>query len=261
MTTHPIPHISLRPGRRGFTLIELLAVIAIIAILAALSVPIAGLMSDSGNSVRSINNLKAIGAAFSSYSNDHDDYLPAISSDEQLDWSNLDVEIDDEDLEELPYWARALIHFSADNSTDLTRGTLGCPGLKWKNSDGKRFKPEEIVLAYGVTEALYGFDGDGDLSDTEPRKVPSIENLTQTVIACETKQDGAEATSFPVADWSDADRDFSRTNPADSKVIDFRFKKAVNCLKADGTVESIRHKDRRDVEEPYWTGLGYKDIR
>jgi hypothetical protein len=77
----------------------------------------------------------------------------------------------------------------------------------------------------------------------------------------ETKQDGTSNLSYPQVTWSEAKRDFSRPTPSESKVIDFRFKKQVNCLMADGGARGYRQKDKNDIEEPNWTGENYDSLR
>ena len=69
------------------------------------------------------------------------------------------------------------------------------------------------------------------------------------------------ATSYPDVTWRDAKIDFEAKNPSDSNKIAFRFKKAVNCLMADGSVRTISKKEKRDVEEPHWSGEDYESIR
>ena len=261
MTTHPSPKFSPRTGRRGFTLIELLVVIAIIAILAASSIPIIAMVKQSGNSMRSAANLKTIGSVFSTYASDHDNYYPQIDEGEELNFTDIELEIDEDSLEEMPYWARALIHYTADTDTDLTAGSLSCPGLKWEDSAGKKLREDDVLLAYGVTEVLLGHDADDNLSEVDPRNINRIENLARTILMVETQQDGERPIGVTEVDWSDAKQDFAKSSVEDTTTVEFRFKKAVNCLMADGSIQSIKLKNGDEVEEPNWTGLDYEDLR
>ena len=100
-----------------------------------------------------------------------------------------------------------------------------------------------------------------ELSSEERRSILKFDNKSQTILIVETKQDGAQPMSFGMADWSDARRDLGRSNPKDSKTIDFRFKKSFNALMADGSTRSFTHKNRKDIEEPHWTGVDFDSIR
>ncbi len=64
---------------RGFTLIELLVVIAIIAILAAVLFPVFATAKEKGRQATCCNNLKQLTAAFHSYTDDHNGFLPICS--------------------------------------------------------------------------------------------------------------------------------------------------------------------------------------
>ena len=61
----------------GFTLIELLVVIAIIAILAAILLPALNSARERGRSADCLSKMKQLSTAFISYSDAHEDYLPA----------------------------------------------------------------------------------------------------------------------------------------------------------------------------------------
>jgi prepilin-type N-terminal cleavage/methylation domain-containing protein/prepilin-type processing-associated H-X9-DG protein len=61
----------------GFTLVELLTVIAIIALLAAILFPVFGRARETARRSSCQSNLKQIGLAFTQYTQDYDDWLPA----------------------------------------------------------------------------------------------------------------------------------------------------------------------------------------
>ena len=68
-------------GKRGaFTLIELLVVIAIIAVLAALLAPALDEALEAGRRALCASNLHQVGVGVTSYTRDHDGYVPRIWS-------------------------------------------------------------------------------------------------------------------------------------------------------------------------------------
>ena len=259
MTMSPPPHPV--TSSNGFTLIELLVVISIIAILITVTVPIFKMVSDGSNSARSLTNLRNIGTVLKSYTAENDSRYPAVESEEQLDWTYAKIDLREEDLGKLPFWVRAVIHHSAESDADVSRRVFGCTGLRWKAADGKKMDPEDILLAYGCTEALYGFDSDGSLVPTIQRSSATIENQPNTIMVVETKQEGSQTVSYPSVSWDEAQKDFANSKTSSADKVDFRFKKAVNCLMADGSARNYRHKDGDDLKRPHWTGEDYDSIR
>ena len=259
MTTHPTPKNS-SADQRGFTLIELLVVIAIIGLLVSITIPIYRVVNEGTNSARSLANLKNIGSTISIYASENNNQLPLVEGFDPLDWTNVTIDLQEEELEKLPYWTKQLMYLGSKSGSDLGRGVFTCPGLRWKDESGKKYDPDDILLAYGVTEAMSGFDEDDELVPTLPRAVASIENKPNTILGLETKQDGTGPTSYSQVTWKEAMVDFDSKKASESKLVDFRFKKGVNCLMADYSGRSIRLKNGSDVEEPNWTGYDYESI-
>ncbi|MGI9242240.1 MAG: type II secretion system protein, partial [Verrucomicrobiales bacterium] len=182
MTTHPTPQYS-QSDRHGFTLIELLVVIAIIGLLVSITIPIYRVVNEGTNSARSLANLKNIGSTINLYTSENNNQLPVVDGEElpPLDWTNVTIELEEDELEDLPYWTKTLMHFASKGGSDVSRGVFNCPGLRWKNEAGKKIPVDEILLAYGVTEAMNGFDEDNDLTPYQPRALASIENKPNTI--------------------------------------------------------------------------------
>lgn len=259
--TIQLPPNRVASSRNAFTLIELLIVIGIIGLLISITIPIYSIVNEGTNSARSVANLKSIGTVMKVYSAENANNLPVVESEEQLDWTDVDIDLEIETVETLPNWVQELMLHAADAGSDVTERVFSCPGIRWRGADDERLKGDDILLAYGATEAMHGFDEDRNLSEILPRNVATIENQPNTILVCETQQDGSEPYSYAQVTWSEAERDFTRPKVADAKVIDFRFKKAVNCLMADGSARNYRQKDGKDIEEPNWTGDDYESLK
>ena len=73
-----------RGSNRGFTLIELLVVIAIIAILAAILLPVFAAAREKARQSTCANNMKQIGLAIIMYTQDYDEEMPIVTSQNTL---------------------------------------------------------------------------------------------------------------------------------------------------------------------------------
>ena len=67
-----------KSGTTWFTLIELLVVIAVIAILVAMLMPALSSAKEKGRQMVCMSNMKQIGYAFQFYTDENNDYLPAV---------------------------------------------------------------------------------------------------------------------------------------------------------------------------------------
>ena len=240
-----------RKLNRAFTLIELLIVVTIIAILAEVSVPIFNTVKESAASSSSKAKLKSLGDLLSAYQGDNNGKFPSIES-------------NDVQIESLDNWVSELV--VATNETidieelrrDPRTKDFVSPGIKWKTPSGGYYKPENIYNTYAATDALLGYDADDNLSPDRGRHTSGIERLSETLLLVESQQEGSSPNCRGWISWDQASSDLSGGEET-ATIVDFRYKKSVNALMGDNSVQSFTETTAPQLREWNWAGEDYPE--
>ncbi|HAA88362.1 MAG TPA: hypothetical protein DCE22_08890 [Verrucomicrobiales bacterium] len=242
---------SITARRSGFTLIELLVVITIIAILASASVPVFNMVKEGANSSNSKANLRNIGTALNAYQGENDGKYPAIES------SNPEIEYLDNWVSELVVATNETIDIEELRRDPRTKDFVS-PGIKWKTPSGGYYKPENIYNTYAATDALLGYDADDNLSPNRGRHTSGIERLSETLLLVESQQEGSSPNCRGWISWDQASSDLSGGEET-ATIVDFRYKKSVNALMGDNSVQSFTETTAPQLREWNWAGEDYPE--
>ncbi len=242
---------SITARRSGFTLIELLVVITIIAILASASVPVFNMVKEGANSSNSKANLRNIGTALNAYQGENDGKYPAIES------SNPEIEYLDNWVSELVVATNDTIDIEELRRDPRTKDFVS-PGIKWKTPSGGYYKPENIYNTYAATDALLGYDADDNLSPDRGRHTSGIERLSETLLLVESQQEGSSPNCRGWISWDQASSDLSGGEET-ATIVDFRYKKSVNALMGDNSVQSFTETTAPQLREWNWAGEDYPE--
>ncbi|MCH2026152.1 MAG: type II secretion system GspH family protein [Verrucomicrobiales bacterium] len=242
---------SITARRSGFTLIELLVVITIIAILASASVPVFNMVKEGANSSNSKANLRNIGTALNAYQGENDGKYPAIES------SNPEIEYLDNWVSELVVATNETIDIEELRRDPRTKDFVS-PGIKWKTPSGGYYKPENIYNTYAATDALLGYDADDNLSPDRGRHTSGIERLSETLLLVESQQEGSSPNCRGWISWDQASSDLSGGEET-ATIVDFRYKKSVNALMGDNSVQSFTETTAPQLREWNWAGEDYPE--
>jgi prepilin-type N-terminal cleavage/methylation domain-containing protein len=231
----------IRNGARCFTLIELLVVIAIIAILAALLLPALAKAKAKAYQTACISNMKQIGIALTLYIDDNRNYYPIVSSNQPSGDSII--------------WTKLLGSYLPQRGTKVTsteNRVFVCPATMYRNLAG-RVAVSDISRSMACTGVMLGRKTPTSLTSQFARKVPDIQNPTETLLVVEGKID---LTSDPNSKscqsnirWSDAQPDFARSSSTDPKIqfVDFRHGGLdhMDVLYADSSARAISWQTAR----------------
>ena len=242
---------SITARRSGFTLIELLVVITIIAILASASVPVFNMVKEGANSSNSKANLRNIGTALNAYQGENDGKYPAIES------SNPEIEYLDNWVSELVVATNETIDIEELRRDPRTKDFVS-PGIKWKTPSGGYYKPENIYNTSAATDALLGYDADDNLSPDRGRHTSGIERLSETLLLVESQQEGSSPNCRGWISWDQASSDLSGGEET-ATIVDFRYKKSVNALMGDNSVQSFTETTAPQLREWNWAGEDYPE--
>ena len=242
---------SITARRSGFTLIELLVVITIIAILASASVPVFNMVKEGANSSNSKANLRNIGTALNAYQGENDGKYPAIES------SNPEIEYLDNWVSELVVATNETIDIEELRRDPRTKDFVS-PGIKWKTPSGGYYKPENIYNTYAATDALLGYDADDNLSPDRGRHTSGIERLSESLLLVESQQEGSSPNCRGWISWDQASSDLSGGEET-ATIVDFRYKKSVNALMGDNSVQSFTETTAPQLREWNWAGEDYPE--
>ena len=242
---------SITARRSGFTLIELLVVITIIAILASASVPVFNMVKEGANSSNSKANLRNIGTALNAYQGENDGKYPAIES------SNPEIEYLDNWVSELVVATNETIDIEELRRDPRTKDFVS-PGIKWNTPSGGYYKPENIYNTYAATDTLLGYDADDNLSPDRGRHTSGIERLSETLLLVESQQEGSSPNCRGWISWDQASSDLSGGEET-ATIVDFRYKKSVNALMGDNSVQSFTETTAPQLREWNWAGEDYPE--
>ena len=237
--------------RSGFTLIELLVVIVIIAILASVAFPVFNMVKEGANSSTSKANLRNIGTALNAYQGDNDGKYPAIESGESQ------IAYLDNWVSELVVTTNESIEIEELRRDPRTKDFVS-PGIKWRTPQGGYYKPENIYNTYAATDALQGYDVNDNLSPDRGRHTSGIERLAETILLVESHQEGSTPKCRGWIAWDQASTDLA-SGEENSTIVDFRYRKAINALMADNSVQSYNEDQASLIREWNWIGEDYQE--
>lgn len=129
-----------------------------------------------------------------------------------------------------------------------------CPAASYKG-----YSKSTTSSTYNCSAALYFFPENasptntGSASSGPARLFVNLDNLNQTILVSEGKQNGTEASCTSSLNWTAVNTDLGKSSPAATENLDFRHSDSINILYADGHVSAVPFSERQtSITRPRW---------
>jgi len=231
MTIPSLPPKPIFSRRLAFTLVELLTVVGIVGVLAAISMVVYNKVQANAMKVDSLAKMRSIGAAFVTYTNDHDGQLPREDVSGKDDWRAAS-EPDAENA-----WYNVLPRIAGDRGVadygDNPRSFYRDDNvlyLRAANYPGDDSKYREPLFAYAMNSRLQRKDNEGR---KEAGRMVEVVQPSKTVVFLESGIDGESPAVEGISDYDGS----PKGNPRDFVT---RYGKTGILIFFDGHSEMVR---------------------